>query len=180
MIKVCPSRPSSKNHSILGTRMSTGGIHEFIRYTWIVILQVDHLSILGMRLRTVVASLLSCILSCWGIGSWLLLSCFLCATIRPVALFPTMETSVASSLRWSCFVVLGGCWDRKVRCLIVLAVLLLLLLRELSLVLLPISWPLRWWYPGLRLNRINSYPYLLGTCSQMLWVKNKATQNIKG
>jgi hypothetical protein len=39
--------------------------------------QVVHLSILGMRLPTVVASLLRCILSGKGIGSWLLLSCFL-------------------------------------------------------------------------------------------------------
>jgi hypothetical protein len=30
-----------------------------------------------MRLPTVVASLLHCILSDWGIGSWLLLGCFL-------------------------------------------------------------------------------------------------------
>jgi hypothetical protein len=27
----------------------------------------------------------------------------------PVALFPTVETFVASSLRWSCLVVLVGC-----------------------------------------------------------------------
>jgi hypothetical protein len=33
---------------------------------------VVHLSILGTRLPTVVASLLHCILSNWGIGSWLL------------------------------------------------------------------------------------------------------------
>jgi hypothetical protein len=54
--------------------------------------------------------------------------------IRPMTLFPIMETSVASSLRWSCLVVLGGCWGRKARCLVVLAVLLLLV-QELSLVL---------------------------------------------
>jgi hypothetical protein len=57
-----------------------------------------------------------------------------------------METSVASSLRWSCLVVLVGCWGRKVRCLVDLALVwipsllavltVLLLLWELSLVLL--------------------------------------------
>jgi hypothetical protein len=55
--------------------------------------------------------------------------------IRAVAFFPTMETSVASSLHWSCLVVLVGFWGRKARCLVARAVLLLLL-RELSLVLL--------------------------------------------
>jgi hypothetical protein len=65
-----------------------------------------------------------------------------------VALFPTMETSTASSLRWHCLVALIGGWGRKTRCLaalplilvssllVVLAVLLLLLLRELPLELL--------------------------------------------
>jgi hypothetical protein len=56
--------------------------------------------------------------------------------IRPVALFPIVETSSDSSLRWSYLVVLIGCWGRKARCLVALAVLLLLLLRELPLVLL--------------------------------------------
>jgi hypothetical protein len=78
----------------------------------------------------------------------MLLNYFLWAMIHPVALFPTMETSTASSLRWRCLVVLVGCWVRKARCLVVLAlvlispllvvltVLLLLRLRELPLVLL--------------------------------------------
>jgi hypothetical protein len=39
-------------------------------------------------LPTVVSSLLHCILPDWGIGSWLLLSCFLWAMIHPMALFP--------------------------------------------------------------------------------------------
>ena len=67
--------------------------------------------------------------------------------IHPVALFPTVETCVASSLHWSCLVVLVGCWGRKVRCLVVLALVrisslrvvltvLLLLLRKLPLELL--------------------------------------------
>jgi hypothetical protein len=55
--------------------------------------------------------------------------------IHLVTLFPTMETSAASSLRWSCLAALIGCRGRKARCLVVLAVLLLLL-RELPLVLL--------------------------------------------
>jgi hypothetical protein len=67
----------------------------------------------------------------------------------PVALFPTSEICTASSLHWSYWVVLVGCWGRKARCLIVLTLvmissllvvltvlLLLLLLRELPLVLL--------------------------------------------
>jgi hypothetical protein len=64
------------------------------------------------------------------------------AMIRPMALFPTVETSMASSLRWSCLVVLVGCWGRKARCLIVLApvqicsllvvLTVLLMLRKLS------------------------------------------------
>jgi hypothetical protein len=81
------------------------------------------------------------------IGSWLLLSCFLWAVICPVALFPTVETCATSSLRWSCLVVLVGCWGRKARCLVVLALIrifsllvvltvLLLLLRKLPLILL--------------------------------------------
>jgi hypothetical protein len=67
---------------------------------------------------------------------------------RPVDLFPTVETCMASSVRWSYLVVLVGCWGRKARCLValtlilissllvVLMVLLLLLLRKLPLVLL--------------------------------------------
>jgi hypothetical protein len=65
-----------------------------------------------------------------------------------MVLFPTVETCMTSSLRWSCLVVLVGCWGRKARCLValtlilifsllvVLTVLLLLLLRKLPLVLL--------------------------------------------
>jgi hypothetical protein len=52
-----------------------------------------------------------------------------------MTLFSTVETSAASSLRWRCLVALIGCWGRKARCLVVLAVLLLLL-RELPLILL--------------------------------------------
>jgi hypothetical protein len=94
---------------------------------------------LGTRLSTVVASLLHCILPGKGIGSWLMLSCFLWAMIRPVALFPTVETCTTSSLRWSCLVVFVGCWGRKARCLVALTLVLissLLLLRKLPLVLL--------------------------------------------
>jgi hypothetical protein len=57
-----------------------------------------------------------------------------------------METSTTSSLHWHCLVVLVGCWGRKARCLVVLALVLissllvvltvLLLLRELPLILL--------------------------------------------
>jgi hypothetical protein len=95
----------------------------------------------------VVASLLRCILPDWGIGSWLRLSCFLWAMIRPMALFPTVETCTTSSLRWSCLVVLVGCWGRKARCLVALTLILissllvvltilLLMLRKLPLILL--------------------------------------------
>jgi hypothetical protein len=91
--------------------------------------------------------LLRCILPDWGIGSWLLLSCFLWAMIRPMALFPTMETCTTSSSRWSCLVVLVVCWGRMAGCLVALTqilissllvvlVVLLLLLRKLPLVLL--------------------------------------------
>ena len=64
-----------------------------------------------------------------------------------MALFPIVETCATSSLRWSCLVVLVGCWGRKASCLVVLTlvlissllvawtVLLLLLLRKLPLVL---------------------------------------------
>jgi hypothetical protein len=94
----------------------------------------------------VVASWLHYILPDWGIGSWLLLSCFLWAVFRPMALFPTVETCTTSSLRWRCLVVLVGCWGRKTGCLVALTLVLissllvvltvLLLLRKLSLVLL--------------------------------------------
>jgi hypothetical protein len=98
-------------------------------------------------LPTVVASLLHYILSDWGIGSWLLLSCFLWAMIRPMALFSTVETRTTPSLRWHCLVVLVSCWGRKTGCLVALTLVLissllviltvlLLLLRKLPLVLL--------------------------------------------
>jgi hypothetical protein len=97
-------------------------------------------------LPTLVASWLHCILSDWGIGSWLLLSCFLWAMIRPMALFPTVETCTTSSLSWRCLIVLVGCWGRKTGCLVALTLILissllvvltvLLLLRKLPLVLL--------------------------------------------
>jgi hypothetical protein len=58
-----------------------------------------------------------------------------------------METCAASSLHWSCLVILVGCWGKKARCLVVLTwalissllvalTVLLLLLREMSLILL--------------------------------------------
>jgi hypothetical protein len=72
-------------------------------------LQVVHLSTV-VGLTTVVASFLQCILPGRGIGSWLL-SCFLWAMVRPMALFPTMETCTVSTLRWSYLVVLVGCWS---------------------------------------------------------------------
>jgi hypothetical protein len=68
--------------------------------------------------------------------------------IRPVALFPTVETHTNSSLRWRCLIVLDGCWGKKTGCLValmlvlissllvILTILLLLLLRKLPLVLL--------------------------------------------
>jgi hypothetical protein len=68
--------------------------------------------------------------------------------IHPIAFFPIMETCTTSSLRWSCLVVMVGCWGRMARCLVVLTlvpissllvaltVLLVLLLRELPLILL--------------------------------------------
>jgi hypothetical protein len=106
---------------------------------------VVHLSILSTRLPTVVASLLHCILPDWGIGSWLLLSCFLWAMIRLMTLFPIVETCTTSSLRWRCLVVLVGCWGRKtgylvaltlvlISSLLVILTVLLLLLRKLPLV----------------------------------------------
>jgi hypothetical protein len=94
----------------------------------------------------VVASRLHCILPDWGIGSWLLLSCFYWAMIRPMALFPTVETCTTSSLSWRCLIALVGCWGRKTGCLVALTLVLissllvvltvLLLLRKLPLVLL--------------------------------------------
>jgi hypothetical protein len=94
----------------------------------------------------VVASLLHCILPDWGIGSWLLLGCFLWAMIHPMALFTTVETCTTSSLSWRCLIVLVGCWSRKTGCLVALTLVLissllvvlmvLLLLRKLPLVLL--------------------------------------------
>jgi hypothetical protein len=78
--------------------------------------------------------------------------------IHPMALFPTVETCMTSSLRWRCFVVLVGCWGRKTGCLValtmvlissllvVLTVLLLLLVLTLMLVLVLVTlleW-LRW------------------------------------
>jgi hypothetical protein len=82
----------------------------------------------------------------WGIGSWLLLSCFLWAMICPMALFPTVETCTTSSLSWRCLIVLVGYWGRKTSCLVALTLVLissllaimmvLLLLRKLPLVLL--------------------------------------------
>jgi hypothetical protein len=79
---------------------------------------VVHLSKLDTRLPKVVASMLQCILFDWDIGSWLLLNCFLWAMIHPMALFPTVETCMTFFLRWSCLVVLVGCWGRKARCLV--------------------------------------------------------------
>jgi hypothetical protein len=67
--------------------------------------------------------------------------------IRPMALFPTVETCTTSSLSWRCLILLVGCWGRKTgylvaltlilisSLLVVLTVLLLLLLRKLPLVL---------------------------------------------
>jgi hypothetical protein len=40
--------------------------------------------------------------------------------IHPLTLPPTMETSMTSSLRWRCLIVLVGCWGWKARCLVVL------------------------------------------------------------
>jgi hypothetical protein len=82
--------------------------------------------------------------------------------IRPVALFPVVETSTTSSLRWSCLVVLVDRWGRKARCLVALAALLLLL-RELSLVLLLVLTLMLMLVTLLDLLR-----WVLGTCSQML------------
>jgi hypothetical protein len=64
-----------------------------------------------------------------------------------MALFPTVETSTTSSLRWRFLVVLIGCWGRKMGCLVALTLVLissllvvltvlLLLLRKLPLILL--------------------------------------------
>jgi hypothetical protein len=66
--------------------------------------------------------------------------------IRPMDLFPTVETCTTSSLSWRCLIVLVGCWGRKTGCLVALALVMtssllvvltvLLLLRKLPLVLL--------------------------------------------
>jgi hypothetical protein len=67
--------------------------------------------------------------------------------IRPVALFPIVETCTTYSLRWRRLVVLVGCWGRKTGCLVALTLILissllviltvlLLLLRKLPLLLL--------------------------------------------
>jgi hypothetical protein len=68
--------------------------------------------------------------------------------MRPMALFPTVETRMTSSLRWRYLVNLVGCWGRKTSCLValtlvlissllvILTILLLLLLSKLPLVLL--------------------------------------------
>jgi hypothetical protein len=48
--------------------------------------------------------------------------------IRPMALFPTVETCMTSSLRWHFLVVLVGCWGRKARCLVALTLMLVLVL----------------------------------------------------
>jgi hypothetical protein len=91
----------------------------------------------------VVASLLHCILSDWGIGSWLLLSCFLWAMIRPMALFTTVETCTTSSLSWRCLMVLVGCWGRKMGCMVALTLVLISsLLVVLTLLLLLRLWKL--------------------------------------
>jgi hypothetical protein len=75
----------------------------------------------------------------------MLLSCFLWAMIRPMALFTTVETCTTSSLIWHCLIVLVGCWGKKTGCLVALTLVLisslvvltvLLLLRKLPLVLL--------------------------------------------
>jgi hypothetical protein len=65
--------------------------------------------------------------------------------IRPMALFPTVETCTTSSLSWHCLIVLVGCWGRKTGYLVALTLVLissllvvlavLLLLRKLPLVL---------------------------------------------
>jgi hypothetical protein len=75
-----------------------------------------------------------------------MLSYLLWAMRHLVALFPIVETSSASSLRWGYLVALIGCWGRKARCLVVLSLIqvssrlvilaVLLLLRELPLKLL--------------------------------------------
>jgi hypothetical protein len=129
-----------------GTQLRT-----YLGHSWGLLdcvgLQVVHLSILGTRFPTVVDSFMHYILPDMGIGSWLLLSCFLWPMIRPMALLPIVETCTASSLSWSCLVALFGCWGRKARCLVALTLILissllvvltvlLLLLRKLPMVLL--------------------------------------------
>jgi hypothetical protein len=99
---IVPSSQTLKD--IMRNREATGRIGK-----WVVGFQVVHLSILGTRLPTVVASLLHCILPDWVIGSWLLLSCFLWAMIHPMALFTIVETCTTSSLSWRYLIVLVGC-----------------------------------------------------------------------
>jgi hypothetical protein len=61
-----------------------------------------------------------------------------------VALFPTVETSSASSLGWGCLVVLIRYWGRKARCLVVLPLILVTsLLVVLTILLLLGILPLR-------------------------------------
>jgi hypothetical protein len=70
-----------------------------------------------------------------------------------VVLFPTIEAWVTSYLCWSCLVVLVGCWGRKVRCLVVLTLVLIssllvaltvLLLLVMALMLVTLLELLRW------------------------------------
>jgi hypothetical protein len=49
-----------------------------------------------------------------------------------------METSTTSFLRWRCLIVLVGCWGRKARCLVVLALVLISSLLVVLTVLLPL------------------------------------------
>jgi hypothetical protein len=42
-----------------------------------------------------------------------------------MVLFSTVEAHTASYLRWSCLAILVGCWGRKMRCLIVLTLVLI-------------------------------------------------------
>jgi hypothetical protein len=68
--------------------------------------------------------------------------------LRPVILFPIIEACAASDLRWSCLVVLVGCWGRKASCLVVLTLVLIsslvvaLTVLLLLLLLLPRKLPL--------------------------------------
>jgi hypothetical protein len=62
--------------------------------------------------------------------------------IRPMALFPTVETRTTSSLRWHCLVVLVGCWGRKTGCLVALTLVLISSLLVVLMVLLLLLWKL--------------------------------------